>query len=86
MQIKDRGELRLGLSLNSTYVFAQEDIWPLSTTLCFLSFSKSDKTFNKSLEIQSCLNLKMNPLGKTLSKALDMPKAFDKAKQTTNTY
>ena len=45
-------------------MFAQEEVWPLSTTLCFLLFT--DMSFS--------IILKIIPWCQTLSKALDISK------------
>ena len=51
---------------------AQEEVYPLRTTLCFLFLKKIDKRFKKLLDMPFYFNLKVRPSCHTLSKALDM--------------
>ena len=50
--------------------FCHSDVWPLRTTLCFLSLKKKlDKKYNRLADMPLCDNLKRKPLYHTLSKA-----------------
>ena len=51
---------------------AQEEVYPLRTTLCFLFLKKFDNRFKRLPDMPSCFSLKIRPSRHTLSKALDI--------------
>ena len=51
---------------------AQDELWPLRITLCFLFLKKSFKKLNKFPEILLGLSLLINPSCHTLSKAFEI--------------
>ena len=51
---------------------AQEEVYPLRTTLCFLFLKKFDNRFKSLPDMPFSFSLKIRPLCHTLSKALDI--------------
>ena len=51
---------------------AQEEVYLLRTTLCFLFLKKIDNRFKRLPDMPFCFSLKIRPSCHTLSKALDM--------------
>ena len=61
--------------------FYDSDLWPLGTTVCFLSLKKRGKRSKTLPEMPFCDNVKRKFLYQTLSKTSEM---FKKMLQTPN--
>ena len=66
---------------------AQEGVYPLKTTLCFLLLKKLDNRFKRLPDIPFCFSLKLMPSCHTLSKALNMSRnTLQTSKSSSNDW